>query len=317
MRMPQINISQWVSQHIRAAISSCEQLRSARLTTTITLITIGISLTLPVALMLCLKNAHALTEQWDQGTSLTVYFEPEASTAATNKLVQKYRENLAVSHIDYLSAQEALAEFKALTKMESALAHLNKNPLPAVMTIHPVATLETSALEAMAEALRMERVIAEVTLDWQWIARLQAMLAVLTIFTFIISIFFCVGVIFVVGNTIRLILDNHREEIDIHALIGATYAYVRRPFLYRGCILGLGGALLATIFIFLSLSLLSTPVSRLAALYDSDIHLISFNFAEWMALFLVGGVMGWLGAWIAVRQQWHIVNQGLTELCPS
>ena len=85
-------------------------------------------------------------------------------------------------------------------------------------------------------------------------------------------------------------------------LVGGTNAYVRRPFLYTGLLLGLFGALIASIMLFSCLMWISSSVENLASLYQSQYRLQGLGITGFLSLMLIGGVFGLGGAWIAVSR---------------
>jgi len=117
-------------------------------------------------------------------------------------------------------------------------------------------------------------------------------------------------VLLIVGNTIRLDIENRREEIVITKLIGATDGFIRRPFLYTGFWYGLAGAVIALVLVNVSLALLQQPVRRLAGLYGSDFQL-GFTAPEMVMLLLLAGIaLGLLGALLAVSRHLRAIEPG-------
>jgi cell division transport system permease protein len=109
-------------------------------------------------------------------------------------------------------------------------------------------------------------------------------------------------VILVIGNTIRLEINNRRTEIEVLKLVGATDGFIRRPFLYTGLCLGCIGAITAAAMIGIGLMLLSRPVGNLAALYSADFRLSGLSL-EGLGILVGGGaLLGWGGAWIAAAR---------------
>jgi len=111
-----------------------------------------------------------------------------------------------------------------------------------------------------------------------------------------------IGVLLVIGNTIRLSIESRRDEIVIIKLVGGTDAFVRRPFLYTGFWYGLGGGLIALVLLQLMLLLLTAPVSHLAASYQSEFRLTGLGVDGGLFLAVLGAAIGWLGAWLAVSR---------------
>jgi cell division transport system permease protein len=111
-----------------------------------------------------------------------------------------------------------------------------------------------------------------------------------------------IGVLAVIGNTIRLEIAARRAEIEVTKLVGGSNAFVRRPFLYTGVLYGLGGALLAWGIIAIAVAVIAEPVSTLARLYGSR-YLLSGPAPEDIGVLLgAGAVLGWLGAWISAAR---------------
>jgi cell division transport system permease protein len=111
-----------------------------------------------------------------------------------------------------------------------------------------------------------------------------------------------IGVLAIVGNTVRLEIYNRRAEIEVTKLVGGTDAFVRRPFLYTGAFYGLLGATLAALLVLVGLSLLNAPVGRLAASYGSEFRLMTPGLREAAGLLGIGGFLGLLGAWVAAAR---------------
>src|SRR5690606_13760871 len=113
----------------------------------------------------------------------------------------------------------------------------------------------------------------------------------------------------VIGNTIRLHIENRRSEIEIIKLVGGTDAYVRRPFLYMGALYGTGAGLLAWLVLAFGLDWLNAAVVRLAGLYGSDFALQGVPLDDGLSLLLGAIFLGYIGAWLAVARH-------LSELQP-
>jgi cell division transport system permease protein len=167
-----------------------------------------------------------------------------------------------------------------------------------------------AAVTALAAELREIRGVAEVQLDTDWIRRLEAVLAALNRAVTIAAVVLAVAVLMIVGNTIRLDIDGRRAEIEVTKLVGATDAFVRRPFLYGGLWYGLGGGLLAWLMVLLIGAALDGPVARLAQAYGSAFRLdgLGAEAAAWLVL--GGALLGWLGAWLSATRHLRAVEPG-------
>ncbi|MCK4709772.1 MAG: cell division protein, partial [Gammaproteobacteria bacterium] len=119
----------------------------------------------------------------------------------------------------------------------------------------------------------------------------------------VVSILLAIAVLLTVGNTIRLDIQNRKEEIIVTKLIGATNAFIQRPFLYTGLWYGLSGSILALILTNIALGLLQAPVHRLASLYNSNFELIGLSFDNSLILILTSCFLSLGGSWLAVGRQ--------------
>ncbi|NNF67109.1 MAG: hypothetical protein HKM98_06340 [Gammaproteobacteria bacterium] len=114
------------------------------------------------------------------------------------------------------------------------------------------------------------------------------------------------AVVLIVGNTIRLDIENRRAEIEVCKLVGGSDAFVRRPFLYGGLWYGLGGGILALLLTEISLLLLRGPVTKLAGLYGSGFSLKGLGFGGVLMLIVGSSLLGWAGSWVATTR--HLRN---------
>ena len=139
-------------------------------------------------------------------------------------------------------------------------------------------------------------------LDIEWLERLQALVRLLEKTVLAIAALLVLAVVLVIGNTIRLAIMNRRTEIEIMKLVGATEAFIQRPFLYTGIWYGVIGGLLAWLIINILVWYLDGALADLMGLYGSQLSLASLTFAELGQLVLLASFLGWLGSYLSVRQ---------------
>ena len=135
-----------------------------------------------------------------------------------------------------------------------------------------------------------------------WLARLNSLMELSRRLVLAVGGLLVLGVVLILGNTIRLAIENRREEIVIVKLVGGSNAFVRRPFLYTGLWYGVGGGLFAAILVAISLWFLQEPISRLAQLYESAFELRGLGIMGGLNLIILGGLLGLSGAWLAVSR---------------
>jgi cell division transport system permease protein len=301
-----------VRLHVQTLVGSLGRLAEQPVATAMTLAVIGIALALPTSLYLLVNNLQGLSGHWEQGVDLSVYLEPGQPEAQARSLAADIEAWDEVAVTDLVTAEEALASFRADSGLGEALGTLEHNPLPHLITIKPAPGQESpEAIEAMAERLRALPEADLVQADADWVRRLFAMLEIARRLATLAAVLLAVGVLVIVGNTIRLDIQNRRAEIEVMKLIGGTDGFIRRPLLYGGTWYGLGGALVALAIVQLGLWTLSDPVARLAGLYGSGFRPGGLGGAGAASLLLLGAGLGWLGAWVSATRHLRRVEPGL------
>ena len=152
--------------------------------------------------------------------------------------------------------------------------------------------------------------VDSVQLDLVWVDRLAAIVETLHRIVQVLFAMLGLGILLIVGNTIRLGIESRREEIGIIRLFGATDAFIRRPFLYVGLWYGLMAGGVASMLVAVATHLVEAPVERLVALYSSDFEVAGLQ--PWNAIVAIaaGGVLGLGGAWIAVARELRKESKG-------
>lgn len=305
-------INVWLQEHARAALGSLGRLWRNPVASALTVAVIAVALALPGALWLLLKNAQRATGGWDSGAQISVYLEPGLAGPRVDQAAERIGARDDVRIVERIDADQALAEFRELAGFDRALQALERNPLPAVIVLEPApgAPRSPAVLAALAKQLREIEGVDQARVDLEWVERLYALLAVLERGVTLLAVLLSAGVLLIVGNTIRLDILNRRAEIEVSKLIGASDAFIRRPFLYGGLWYGLGGALVAWLLLGVTGGLLAGPAGRLASAYGSQFQLHGLALAEVAVLVGLGAALGWAGSWIAVGRHLRAIEPG-------
>lgn len=262
---------------------------------------IGIALALPTGLNVLLKNAELLSGGWDGVAKISLFLKTSISDSQAEQLGHRLRTLPQVADVRFISREQALAEFKQQSGFGDALSALDDNPLPAVLVVTPrLENTGRQTIQDLAGQLKRYPDVEYAQLDRQWLQRLYGIMAIVGRGVFILGAALALAVILVVGNTIRLAIQNRREEIVVVKLIGGTDAFIRRPFLYTGLWYGLFGGLIALILVEIALWLINGPVENLAGLYASQFTLHNLDFGSIFTLLLTSILLGLGGSWLAV-----------------
>lgn len=295
-------MSTWVARHLQAFLGALGRLLRQPLASLLTVMVIALSLALPAGLWVFVTNARAaagVTETVD----VTVYLKTEVPLEKAQQLAAGARERSGVAAVQLTTADQALAEFRENSGFGEALAALEGNPLPNVLTVRPAAGADGPLeIEALKRYFAAWPEVELVQVDTEWVQRLAAILDLLRRTLGLAALLVGVAVVAVIGNTIRLEIDGRRAEIEVTKLVGGTHAFVRRPFLYAGLLYGLAGALLAWLIVALAVAALARPVAQLAGLYGSAFGLAGLGLREAGLLLAAGVVLGLASAWgVAAR----------------
>jgi len=292
--------STWFERHAQTLVGSLGRLARQPLATALTIAVIGIALALPVALYLVVANARAVTAGLGDTVQLSVYLRLPTTAEQARKVARAIKARDEVGEAVLVSPAEGLAEFRALSGIGEALQALAENPLPWVVKLRPAEGQDSAgAVEALAADLRKLPEVELVEADTAWVRRLHAILDALRQIVVLAAAVLALGVLAIVGNTIRLEINGRRAEIEVTKLVGGSNAFVRRPFLYSGFWQGLAGGLLAVTLIGIGLLILEAPVARVAAAYGASFALSGLAVREYLAVIGGGAVLGLLGAWLA------------------
>jgi len=302
-------LGRFVAHHGWVAKTSLQQLLQAPLSTLMTAAVIAIALSLPSGLFLLLNDLQSVVVGWQGTAQISVFIKksiPDGQAESVGQLLRGWDE---IADVRYVSAEQALQEFQQHSGFGDALGILNENPLPAVLVITPQREyLSSEKLQPLATRLRQLPEVDLVQLDYQWIERLNTIIALGKRGALLLSAMLAIAVLIVIGNTIRLTIYNRRQEILVTKLIGATNQFIRRPFLYTGFWYGVSGAVLSILLISLLFWLISGPVKSLAGLYNSPFQLTGLTALDAGIVFATAVGLGLLGSWIAVTRHIQLIE---------
>jgi cell division transport system permease protein len=300
-------LKSWARDHARVAVTSLGRLYRHGGTSLMTAAVIGIALSLPAALQVLVGNARMVSGSWEGAARISLYLKSGVNDAQARAFADTVRHMDGVADVQYISSDQALAEFKQLSGFADAVSVLDKNPLPAVLVVRPTDTSPDAAADLQHQFAGNPNV-DQVRLDLQWLKRLTAILDIVRRVVDILAALLALAVIFVVGNTIRLEIGGRRTEIEVSKLLGATDHFIRRPFLYHGAWYGLGGGFIACLLVTLAVALMTAPVGRLAGLYGSAYELQGLGFLGVLGLIAGGALLGWAGSWLAVARHLRAIE---------
>jgi len=301
----------YLGHHRKVAKDSARRLWRSPVASLMTWTVMGVALALPVALLLLLSSLQGVSSGWQNSARITAYLTLDVPVAQARELAAEINGDGRVLSVELIERDAALAEFQTTSGLGAALDFLDDNPLPHTLLVTPQETIRSAdGVQALVTYLNGMSAIERVQIDLAWLQRLNAIADILARAAWALALLLGAAVILVIGNTVRLAIESRRDEILVAKLVGGTDAFVRRPFLYTGAWYGLGGGVIAWLLVQVSLWWLNGPIERLAGLYQSDFFVPGPGFDGALALILTAMVLGWLGAWVAVKRHLDDIEPG-------
>ena len=286
-------IAHYFELHLQNGIGALGRLARQPVATVLTLLVIAIALALPAGLRILIDNAGTLSSSWQRAADFTVYLKTDVPHDRAQAFAAKLEARPDVGAVQLIDRDAALAEFRRQSGFGDALDALEGNPLPDTLVVRPKTGLDAD-VAAMAREIERLPETDVVQVDTQWVERLRAIVRLAERVVDLATGLLALAVAVVIGNTIRLEINNRSVEIEVTKLVGGTDAFIRRPFLYLGAWYGLGGAAIAELVLFVALLGIAAPVRRLAGLYGSSFALRSLTLEEHGLLVAGGALLGWL-----------------------
>jgi cell division transport system permease protein len=295
-------LSIWFSRHIGISLASLGRLFRHPFSSLMIVLVIAVTLALPAAISLVIKNARSISGSWDNALDFSVFLDQDVSEDEARGLGRLIQQRADVSSVVFVSASDALLDFKAQSGFGAALDQLPQNPLPHTLVVRPGPGNTSASMILLHEELGNLPETEHVQVDTEWVQRFHAILDIVRQAIAIGAALLGIAIIVVIGNTIRLDIQNRRDEIEVTKLIGASNAFVRRPFLWTGFWYGLFGGLMALALVYYGLFLLQGPVARLAGLYQGNISVAAISMQEAAAIIGIGVFLGLFGSWFTTAR---------------
>jgi cell division transport system permease protein len=292
-----------IKQNIQQIFSSFRELWRTPVATLMTVCVLGMALSLPSVFNLLYKNIEQASSQWDSASEISLFLKGNISEERVQVLINKLSLFDDIESVTYISKGQALQEFKGMSGFSKALNYLDENPLPPVLVIVPTLKAKNIAGSKLLVAkLKREQDVDLVRIDLDWIEKLQAITSLIVDAVVGIAILLLVSVLLIVSNTIRLNILNHRPEIEVFKLVGATNSFIQRPYLYAGAWYGFFGGIIAWFLTLLMVEWLQSGISGVMSLYQTQFSMDMMSLEEVGVLIGTATLLGFIASYISVKQ---------------
>jgi cell division transport system permease protein len=294
----------YLLNHAHGLFSSLGRLSRTPFTSVMTILVLAVAISLAGCFYIIVANIQQLTGNLQASNQMSLFLKEHVTESAAQKLAEQLKQNANIESIKFINKTQAMNEFKANSGFGEALNALESNPLPHVIQVLPKHVLDSrEALDQLMAEIKQIPQVELVQVDMQWVERLQAIMFIASRGVMVVSVLLGFAVTFITGNTIRLELQNRQDEVYISKLVGATHAFIQRPFLYTGFWLGFIAGFSAWLIVTVMLLILETPVEKLSALYSGSFELLFLSFGEFILLLMMTSALAVLGSWIVLHYQ--------------
>lgn len=285
-------MSGWLRQHRQAFVSA------SRRVGLLNALVIGVALSLPAGGYALLEGLRGVAGRFALDTQISLFLQPEAKRADAEALGKALRADRRITKLRFVPREEALKELASVQGLPEVIATLGRNPLPDAFVV----TAPAEELERLAVDLAKLPGVAYVQADAAWARRLAALAGIGRLALWLLSALLGTGLVAVIFNTIRLQILTQRAEIEVSKLIGATDAFIRRPFYYLGFLQGIAGGVVALGIVWAGLALLNREMRFFAESYGSGFRFHFPPAGDALAIVAFAGLLGWLGAQLSVSK---------------
>ncbi len=297
----------WLAAHAGGFGAALERIAFAPLGSALNALVIGIALSLPVGLYLLVSNLQAASHQLTAAPQISAFMALDANRAEIAQIETRLKQTPRIAAYRLVPREQALADLKKSSGLTDVIDGLPQNPLPDAFIIDAVDP-SPAALEALRDEIGQWPRVAHVQLDAQWARRLDAGLRFSRLVAAILGTLLGIALVAVTFNTIRLQVLTRREEIEVIKLIGATDAFIQRPFLYFGALQGLAGGAVAWLIVSAGAYLANRSLGELSHVYASLLQLNALTLGDSLALLLTPAALGWFGAWLSVSRHLALIE---------
>jgi cell division transport system permease protein len=291
----------WIEQHMDACADALQRVWTQPLNSLMSLMVIAIALLLPALVYVAGNNMAQFGGSLQNTNRISFYLQPGTSPEQAQALQALMTDHALVDRVEFISSQQAAADFAHWSGLGDVIDSFGDNPLPASLEAHPADMRAETALQ-IRDAFADDAAISQVVLDVAWVERLDSLMRLTDRMVLALILVLSLAVLFVIGNTVRTHIAGRDAEIRVMTLIGATRSFISRPFLYSGALQGLLGAAVAWGLLQGLLQLLAQPAQELLAFYGDQYVFVGMNLQASLLMMAGGLLLGWTGAALSLSR---------------
>ena len=291
-----------ISLYFRHAL---RDIRKNRFVNAVSIVTIALSVIITCSFILFFINTSDILTMWKKGVRIMAYLYQDVPAEKIPEIQKKIAGLYSVEDVRFISKEEAFDVLKQQMKRQSSLLeNLKENPLPKAFEIRMLASSQTwEKVENLASQIKSIPQIEEVEYGQRWLARFSYIINLFKLSGYVLGMLFSVASVFIVANTVRLVLYSRRDEIEIMRLVGASDRFIKVPFYIEGIILGALGGIIGLIVLFIVFVSITSNIDQ--SITSGAFQIRFFSYAVMLIILISSMFVGWFGCFISLK---HIIK---------
>ncbi|MEO7978341.1 permease-like cell division protein FtsX [Flavobacterium sp.] len=242
-------------------------------------------------------NSKKLANDFKEKIAMTVFFKNEATDSVTKAFDTELKKAPFARSYVYVTKEKAAKEHTDIIG-EDFLTFLGENPLLNSYDIHLKADyVERDSILKIESKLRKNTMIEDIVYDKQLVNLVNDNIKKVSMWILIISGFLAVIAVLLINSSLRLSIHSNRFIIKTMQMVGATKAFIRKPFVMRSVKLGMLGAGLAIIALIALLLYVENNFPGLGIMEDKALIGLVL-----LAVFGLGVLITWLSTHFATQR---------------
>lgn len=280
-------------------------IRKNRFVNAVSIITIALSVIITCSFILFFINTSDILTMWKKGVRIMAYLYQDVPAEKIPEIQKKIAGLYSVEDVRFISKEEAFDVLKQQMKRQSSLLeNLKENPLPNAFEIRMIASSQTwEKVENLASQIKSIPQIEEVEYGQRWLARFSYIINLFKLSGYVLGMLFSVASVFIVANTVRLVLYSRRDEIEIMRLVGASDRFIKVPFYIEGIILGALGGIIGLIALFIIFVSITSNIDQ--SITSGAFQIRFFSYDVMLIILISSMFVGWLGCFLSLK---HIIK---------
>jgi len=276
-----------------------------RFVNAVSIITIALSVIITCSFILFFINTSDILTLWEKGVRIMAYLYQDVPAEKIPEIQKKISGLYSVEDVRFISKEEAFDVLKQQMKRQSSLLeNLKENPLPNAFEIKMIASSQTwEKIENLASRIQSIPQIEEVEYGQRWLARFSYIINLFKLSGYVLGILFSVASVFIVANTVRLVLYSRCDEIEIMRLVGASDRFIKVPFYIEGVILGALGGIIGLVVLFITFVSITSNIDQ--SITSGSFHIRFFSYGVILIILISSMFVGWLGCFLSLK---HIIK---------